>query len=88
MLAYVSFVSKQFYKSTSELSLSSALLNKFKASNLFTFALCLLVAECPSSAKSFSFLFEKTNKPALMICRAAHDDTADYISLDHEQNGF
>lgn len=38
--------------------------------------------------RSFSFLFEKTNKPALTICRAACDDTADYISLDHEQNGF
>lgn len=38
--------------------------------------------------RSFSFLFEKTNKLALTICRAAHDDTADYISLDHEQNGF
>lgn len=46
------------------------------------------MAECPSSARPFSFLFEKTNKPALTICRAAHDDTADYISLDPEKNGF
>lgn len=65
-----------------------ALLNKFKASNLFTFALCLPVAERPSSVRPSSFLFEKTNKPALTICGAVCDDPADYTSLDPEKNGF
>lgn len=46
------------------------------------------MAECPSSVRPFSFLFEKTNKPVLAICRVAHDDTADYIPLDPVQNGF
>lgn len=44
------------------------------------------MAECPSSASAFSFLFEKTNKPALMICRTVHNESDDYIPLEPEQN--
>lgn len=35
---------------------------------------------------AFSFLFEKTNKPALMICGTVHNDSDDYILLEPEQN--
>lgn len=42
----------------------------------------------PMSVRPSSFLFAKTNKPALTICRTAHDDTADYISLDLEHLAF
>lgn len=44
------------------------------------------MAECWSAGSSFSFPFEKTNKPTLMICGAVHDDSDDYISLEPEQN--
>lgn len=44
------------------------------------------MAECPSSVSAFSFLFEKTNKPALIICETVHNDSDDSIPLEPEQN--
>lgn len=35
---------------------------------------------------AFSFLFEKTNKPAFMICGTVHNDSDDSIPLKPEQN--
>lgn len=62
------------------------IIKQVQSHNLFTFALCLPVAECPSAVSSVSFPFEKTNKPTLMICGAVHDDSDDYISPKPKQN--